>query len=119
APYLCGRAALYADILPGDLYVLGTAVTMTTMQFAQVLGFAVGGALVAFFGVRTSLLIDAGTFALSALITCVWVRSWPAVQAMAGREAPAEPDAGAHPLARLRPGFTTPALRLPMLPAWP
>ena len=81
APFLSGRAALVADLLTGDLYVLGTAVTMTTMQFAQVLGFAVGGAVVGFFGVQTSLLIDAGTFALSAVITCVWVRSWPAVRA--------------------------------------
>ena len=118
APFLSARAALYADILPGDIYVLGTAVTMTTMQFAQVLGFAVGGAVVGFFGVRASLLIDAGTFALSALITCVWVRSWPAVQAMAGREAHAEPDAGGGLLAGLRLVFTSPALRIPMLLGW-
>jgi predicted MFS family arabinose efflux permease len=118
APFLSARAALYPDILPGDLYVLGTAVTMTTMQFAQVLGFAVGGAVVGFFGVRASLLIDAGTFALSALITCVWVRSWPAVQAMAAREAHAEPDAGGGLLAGLRLVFTSPALRIPMLLGW-
>ena len=45
APFLSARAALYPDILTGDLYVLGTAVTLTTLQFAQVLGFAVGGAV--------------------------------------------------------------------------
>jgi len=118
APFMSARAALYPDILAGDLYVLGTAVTMTTMQFAQVLGFAVGGAVVGFFGVRASLLIDAGTFALSALITCVWVRSWPAVQAMAGRKAHAEPDAGGGLLAGLRLVFTSPALRTPMLLGW-
>src|SRR5215467_5990062 len=114
APFLSARAALYADILSGDLYVLGTAVTMTTMQFAQVLGFAVGGAVVGFFGVRTSLLIDAGTFALSALITLVWVRSWPAVQAVGGRGS----EARGSLLTGLRLVFTTPALRIPMLLGW-
>jgi len=94
--------------------VLGTAVTMTTMQFAQVMGFAVGGAVVGFFGVRVSLLIDAATFALSALITLVWVRSWPAVQAVGGRGS----EARGSLLTGLRLVFTTPALRIPMLLGW-
>jgi MFS family permease len=117
APFLSARAALVPDLLTGDLYVLGTAVTLTTLQFAQVLGFAVGGAVVGFFGVRTSLFIDAATFALSALITFVWVRSWPAVQAVTEREAQAEPDAGGL-IAGLRLVFTSPALRIPMLLGW-
>jgi predicted MFS family arabinose efflux permease len=114
APFLSARAALYPDILTGDLYVLGTAVTMTTMQFAQVLGFAAGGAVVGFFGFRVSLLIDAATFALSALITWIWVRSWPAIQAMAGRGS----ESGGGLLAGLRLVFTSPALRIPMLLGW-
>jgi hypothetical protein len=118
APFLSARAALYPDILAGDLYVLGTAVTLTTLQFAQVLGFAVGGAVVGFFGVRVSLLIDAATFALSALITFIWVRSWPAVQAVADRETHAGPDAGRGLRAGLRLVFTSPALRIPMLLGW-
>lgn len=118
APFLSARAALYPDILADDLYVLGTAVTLTTLQFAQVLGFAVGGAVVGFFGVQVSLLIDAATFALSALITFIWVRSWPAVQAVADREAQAEPDAGGGLLAGLRLVFASPALRIPMLLGW-
>jgi predicted MFS family arabinose efflux permease len=118
APFLSARAALYPDLLTGDLYVLGTAVTLTTLQFAQVLGFAVGGAVVGFFGVRVSLLIDAATFALSALIIFVWVRSWPAVQAAAGRETEAEAESGGGLLAGLRLVFTSPALRIPMLFGW-
>ncbi|HET7246235.1 MAG TPA: MFS transporter [Streptosporangiaceae bacterium] len=118
APFLSARAALVPDLLTGDLYVLGTAVTLTTLQFAQVLGFAVGGAVVGFFGVPVSLLIDAATFALSALITFVWVRSWPAVQAITDRETQAEPDAGGGLLAGLRLVFTSPALRIPMLLGW-
>jgi predicted MFS family arabinose efflux permease len=120
APFLSARAALYPDLLNGDLYVLGTAVTLTTLQFAQVLGFAIGGAIVGFFGVRVSLLIDAATFALSALIIFVWVRSWPAVQAAADREVEAETEAesGGGLLAGLRLVFTSPALRIPMLLGW-
>jgi MFS family permease len=118
APFLSARAALVPDLLAGDLYVLGTAVTLTTLQFAQVLGFAVGGAVVGFFGVQTSLLIDAATFGLSALITFVWVRSWPAVRAVPDHEAYAEPDAGGGLVAGLRLVFTSPALRIPMLLGW-
>lgn len=118
APFLSARAALVPDLLTGDLYVLGTAVTLTTLQFAQVLGFAVGGAVVGFFGVPVSLLIDAATFGLSALITFVWVRSWPAVQAITDRETQAEPDASGGLLAGLRLVFTSPALRIPMLLGW-
>jgi MFS family permease len=114
APFLSARAALYPDILPGDLYVLGTAVTITTVQFAQVIGFAVGGALVGIFGVRTSLLLDAATFALSALITRVWVSSRPAERAQASH--------GTRVRGGVRAGirlvFGNPALRTPMLLGW-
>lgn len=118
APFLSARAALYPDILTGDLYVLGTAVTLTTLQFAQVLGFAVGGAVVGFFGTQVSLLIDAATFALSALITCIWVRSWPAVRAVTGHETGAGADIGDGLFTGLRLVFTSPALRIPMLLGW-
>lgn len=114
APFLSARAALYPDILHGDLYVLGTAVTLTTLQFAQVVGFALGGAIVGLFGVRTSLLLDAATFALSALITRVWVRSRPAAQARARRGSLMRGDV----LAGARLVFGNPALRTPMLLGW-
>jgi hypothetical protein len=52
--------------------VMGTAVTLTTYQFAQVIGFAVGGTVVGFFGTRISLVADAATFAGSALIVRAW-----------------------------------------------
>jgi len=113
APFQSARAAVYPDLLAGDLYVLGTAVTLTTLQFAQVVGFAAGGAIVGFFGVRTSLIVDAVTFALSALITGLWVRSAPAA-----RPADDGAAAGRHPLAGLRLVFTSPALRTPMLLGW-
>ena len=114
APFLSARAALYPDILTGDLYVLGTAVTLTTLQFAQVLGFAAGGAVVGFFGVRVSLLIDAATFALSALIIRIWVRHWPAARAVTERDS----DTGGGLLEGLKLVLRSPALRIPMLLGW-
>jgi MFS family permease len=114
-PFLSARAALYPDILAGDLYVLGTAITLTTLQFAQVLGFAAGGAVVGFFGYQASLLIDAATFVMSALITRIWVRHWPAAKAAAEE---GDTGGGGGLLAGLRLVFTTPALRIPMLLGW-
>jgi MFS family permease len=53
APFTSARAAVYPDVLTGDSYLMGTAVTLSTLQFAQVLGFAAGGAIVGFFGIGT------------------------------------------------------------------
>jgi Transmembrane secretion effector len=114
APFASARAALYRDILAGDRYVAGIAITLTAVQFVQVLGFAVSGAVVAFFGVRTSLLADAVTFIISGAITRIWVQARPAARA------------GPQPGSAVRPGrftavrlaFTDPALRTPMLFAW-
>jgi hypothetical protein len=75
APFTSARAALYPDILSGDRYVLGTAVTLTTLQFSQVVGYAAGGAIAGVFGISTSLLADAATFLGSALIIRLWVRA--------------------------------------------
>lgn len=110
APFASARAAIFPDVLSGDRYVMGTAVTVTTYQFAQVLGFAVGGTVVAFFGIRTSLVVDAVTFAGSALIVRAWVRARPAPAASA------RPDSsrlgGIFAGARLV--LARPALRTPM-----
>ena len=114
APFNAARAALYPDILIGDLYVLGTAVTLTTLQFAQVIGFAAGGAIVEFFGVRTSLLVDSATFLVSALITRALVRARPTARATPR----ARPLALSDLSAGIRLVFGNPALRTPMLLGW-
>ena len=114
APFSSARAALYPDILAGDLYVLGTAVTITTLQLAQVIGFAAGGAIVAFFGVQTSLLIDSATFLVSALITRALVRARPAARAALRVRALSRTDLAAG----IRLVFGNPALRTPMLLGW-
>ncbi len=114
APFSSARAALYPEILAGDRYVLGTAITLTTYQFAQVLGFAVAGAVVAFFGVRVGLVADAATFLASALLIRCWVRRRPRPVP----EADVAASSPAGPLAALRAVFSRPALRTPMLYGW-
>ncbi len=114
APFSSARAAIYPDVLSGELYVLGTAVTLTTYQFAQVLGLALGGATVSLAGVRGALIVDAGTFAISALLTRLWVRPRPAARS----EEAAPTSRGADLLAGLRLVFRNPALRTPMLLGW-
>ena len=111
APFASARAAIIPDVLHGDRYVLGTAVTLTTYQFAQVLGFAVGGTVVGFFGTRTSLIVDAVTFAGSALIVRAWIRPRPAPAPDARRERTRLTDI----FAGVRLVLARPALRIPLL----
>jgi len=111
APFASARAAIFPDVLRGDRYVLGTAVTLTTYQFAQVIGFVVGGTLVGFFGTGRSLVVDAATFAASALIVRAWVRPRPAQVAGSHRERPRLADI----FAGTRIVLARPALRTPML----
>lgn len=114
APFTSARAALYPEILSGDHYVLGTAVTLTTLQFAQAVGFALGGALVGFFGVRTSLLADAATFVMSALIVGLWVHARAAARGGFHRKVVVVSDVTAG----IRLVFGDPRLRTPMLLGW-
>jgi MFS family permease len=114
APFTSARAALYPEILSGDHYVLGTAVTLTTLQFAQAVGFAVGGALVGFFGVRTSLVADSATFVLSAFIVRLWVQARPSARGGPHREAPSMSAVTAG----IRLVFANRGLRSPMLLGW-
>jgi MFS family permease len=114
APFTSARAAIYPDVLTGERYVMGTAVTLTTYQFAQVLGFAAGGAVVGFFGTRLSLIVDAATFAASALILREWVHSRPAPAA----DVHHGPSRLAGVIAGARLVFARPALRAPMFFGW-
>ncbi|PVZ05310.1 MFS transporter [Actinomycetospora cinnamomea] len=68
APFAAARAAILPHVLHGERYVVASAVSGTTYQSGQVLGFALGGPLVALVGVPVALLADAATFVLSAAI---------------------------------------------------
>jgi MFS family permease len=65
-PFESARSALMADVLEGERYAVATSLTNVTLQLAQVVGFLAGGALVAVLDPSAALLIDAGTFAVSA-----------------------------------------------------
>jgi hypothetical protein len=112
APFGAARAAIVPDVL-GDAFPLGTAVTMTTYQVAQVAGFVAGGAVVGFFGARAALCADAGTFLASAAILAAGVRGRPAP---AGRR-PAARN-GESLLAAVRLTLGQRAVRVPMLLGW-
>jgi MFS family permease len=113
-PFDSARAAITADILSGERYVLGTAVTQTTFLAGQAIGAVAGGVIVAFLGVRPALAIDAATFVFSALLVGLGTRARPA----AARSGEARPS----PLARMRGGvrlvFTDRALRTLLLFGW-
>ncbi len=84
APFQSARAALLADILTGDTYVLASSVSNVTSQAAQLAGFVTGGTLVAAFGASQALAVDAATFALSAVLVQLGVRNRPLPTATSG-----------------------------------
>ena len=114
SPFTAARAALYPEILAGRRYVTGTAITLTTNQLAQVIGFAAGGTLTGLLGARACLLADAATFAVSAALVRFGVAARGVPETGAGR--------AAGPVAGLVAGvglvFSDPALRAPMLAGW-
>ncbi len=72
-PAEAARSALLPTILSGDRYVVGVSVQKTASQLAQVLGYSAGGVAAAV-DAQLALLVDAATFAASALLLMVGVR---------------------------------------------
>jgi len=72
------RAALLPQILEGDRFALGQGLFQMTTQTAQLIGFALGGLVVAGLDPHGALAVDATTFAVSALVVRVGVRHRPA-----------------------------------------
>lgn len=77
-PFAAARAALLPDVLPDDRYVTASAISNVTRELGQLVGFAVGGVLVAAVRPHGALVIDAVTFGLSAVLLAVGVRRRPA-----------------------------------------
>jgi len=105
-PFLSARMAVNRDVLGSRRFPLGLSVTLTTYQVAQLGGFAAGGVIVGLAGVRTSLLIDAGSFAVSFLLIRLGVRHHPVPAA--------RPGAGPQIRAGLRLVLVSPAARTAM-----
>jgi MFS family permease len=78
SPFKAARSAMLPDILAGDLYVLGVAVSQTALQIGMVAGFALGGVIVTVLHASGALLLDAVTFAGSAILVRAGVRARPA-----------------------------------------
>lgn len=76
-PYDASRSALVATLLTGDRLVVGTSLQLTAGQAAQITGYLAGGLLAAV-NPRVALLLDAGTFAVSALLLTLFVQPRPA-----------------------------------------
>lgn len=85
-PFESARSALMADVLEGDKYAVATSLSNISLQLAQVVGFLAAGALVAMFNPSVALLVDAGTFAVSALWLWARLQRRPAPLSEAGEE---------------------------------
>lgn len=114
SPFKAARSAMLPDILTGDRYVLGVAVSQTALQSGMVAGFALGGVIVAVLHASGALALDAATFAASAVLIRFGVQSRPAAATQAGTAASA--------LGQIRAGvalvFGRPVLRTLMLFGW-
>jgi diguanylate cyclase (GGDEF)-like protein len=81
-PFAAARASMLPDVVgEGDHYAQASMLSNTTNNFSVVVGFAIGGAIIAALGTRTAILLDSATFAVSAILVRRWVQWRPAVAA--------------------------------------
>jgi len=83
APHGAALGALMPDMLDGDAYEKGLAVRQITIQSAQLVGFGLGGVVVAGLGAGVALLADAGTFLASAALLGLGLVDRPAPERVA------------------------------------
>ncbi len=114
APFSAARSALLPDVLPGDKFVLGSAIGNITYQASQILGFITGAAVVAALDAHRTLALDALSFGLSALIISGWTRRRPAPQ----REQENRPSLWAVTRDGATAVFGNPVLRTLLLFGW-
>ena len=75
--YDAARSAMLPELLPADSYPDGLGIFTITTEAAQVIGFALGGALVAALGATPALYLDALTFLAAGTAVLVAVRPRP------------------------------------------
>ncbi|SFO50867.1 Predicted arabinose efflux permease, MFS family [Geodermatophilus obscurus] len=93
-PFESARSALMADVLEGERYAVATSLTNVSLQLAQVIGFVAAGALVTAFSPSVVLLLDAATFAVSALWLAVGLQRRPAPVESSGEPSSVWREAG-------------------------
>jgi MFS family permease len=102
------RAAMLADVLEDEVWVRARSMMRVLSQSSLLLGFAVGGAVLAAVGPRTLLVADAVSFALSA-----------ALLRLGTSARPARARSGPRPSLRVaRQALRDPALRPLLLMTW-
>lgn len=77
-PFKASQLALLPQVLEGDRFVVGMGIRSMTVQSAQLVGFAGGGALMLAVDPHLALLIDAATFLLSATFVRYGLKQRPA-----------------------------------------
>ncbi|MGY1733509.1 MFS transporter [Geodermatophilus sp. SYSU D01045] len=77
-PFESARSALMADVLEGERYAVATSLTNVSLQVAQVVGFLAAGGLVTVLSPSVVLLLDAATFAVSAVWLTLGLHRRPA-----------------------------------------
>lgn len=121
APFSAASVAVLPEVLPPRNYVAGASLGVVTSQVAQLVAFAAGGVCVAFLGVRTTLLIDAATFGVSAALIRYGLAARPAPDATADGPAGSAARRESY-LGRLAGGmrviYRDPLLRCLVLFAW-
>ena len=114
APFTSARAALLPDVLPGDKFVLGSAIGNITFQTSQIVGFVAGAAVVATLDTHRTLGVDALSFGMSALIVVLGTKPRPSPR----REGEARRSLLAISADGARIVFGNPVLRTLLLFGW-
>ncbi|MFN8073895.1 MAG: MFS transporter [Kineosporiaceae bacterium] len=77
-PFDSTVSGVTVDVLPGDTYAVGSSIRSMVHQTSMIVGFLAGGALLLFVGSSTALLLDALTFAVSAVLIRFGLKYRPA-----------------------------------------
>lgn len=83
-PFDSARAATIPDVLGPDRYTTGQALGHVTTMSSQAIGFVAGGALIATLGTHGCLAVDAGSFAVSAVLVRLGMHDRPRAAVASG-----------------------------------